>query len=75
MSWGGDTLVEGVEHVEGSREYIGVPVEIDATVQSATVWKKADRLGTASSTGRDYEKQCLHIYQNDQYDLLFKFDL
>ena len=33
MSWGEVTLVEGVEHVEGSEECIGVPVEIDVTVR------------------------------------------
>ena len=33
VSWGGDTLVEGVEHVEGSGECIGVTVEMDVTDQ------------------------------------------
>ena len=37
VSWGGDTLVESVEHVEGSGEWIGVLFEIDATVQPAAV--------------------------------------
>ena len=52
VRWGGDTLVEGVEHVEGSAEWIGVTVEIDVTIWQVPAEKKAARLGTASSTGR-----------------------
>ena len=37
VSWGGDTCVEGVEHVEGSEEWIGVLFEIGATIQPAAV--------------------------------------
>ena len=36
VSWGGDTMVEGVEHVEGSGEWIGVLFDVHATVQQAT---------------------------------------
>ena len=36
VSWGEDTLVEGVEHVEGSEKCIGVLFEVVDTVQSAT---------------------------------------
>ena len=58
--------MEGVEHVEGFGECIGVTVEMDVTVQPVTLCKKAALLGTASSTGREYEKTCLHIYSNDR---------
>ena len=37
MSLGGDTLVEGVEHVEGFGERTGVLFAIEVNVQSATV--------------------------------------
>ena len=36
VSWGGDTLMEGVEHLEGSGECIRVLAAIEVTVQSAT---------------------------------------
>ena len=32
VSWGGDTVVEGVEHVEGFGEWIEVVVEIEVSV-------------------------------------------
>jgi hypothetical protein len=35
VSWGGDTWVEGVEHVEGFGEWIAVVVEIEFSVQPA----------------------------------------
>ena len=35
VSLGGDTCVEGVEHVEGSEGLIGFLFEIDTTIQPA----------------------------------------
>ena len=43
VSWGGDTWVEGVEHVEGSAEWIGVTVEIYVTIWQFPAEKKAAR--------------------------------
>ena len=37
VSWGGDTLMEGVEHVEGSGVRKDVTVEMDVTVQPVTL--------------------------------------
>ena len=37
VSLGEDTWVEGVEHVEGSREWISVLFKIEVTVQPAAV--------------------------------------
>ena len=41
VSWGEDTLVEGVEHVEGTGKWIGVPVEIGITIKPEPLWEIA----------------------------------